>query len=70
MKTHPYITEKLLMGRKESNQTKIIKLTDEVYRFLGYIQYCLFLHFFNLLYSDGFSHTYWYNNCGIAYCVI
>ena len=26
-KTHPYITERLLMGRKESNQTNKIKIT-------------------------------------------
>ena len=28
-KTHPYITERLLMGRKESNQTNITKYIQE-----------------------------------------
>ena len=35
-KTRPFITERLLMGRKESNQTKQTKIKDE----------CLFLYLY------------------------
>ena len=39
-KTRPYITERLLMGRKESNQTKIEKKMEVIHSDVVFNQSC------------------------------